>query len=106
MAPRVAAFFDKITLNTALFRRIETVYNAPNKTTALTPEQQRLAWWYHNNFVRAGARLDSAAKKRVADINQQLAGLYTRFSQHVLADETDIYLTLESQSDLPRRPPS
>ena len=106
MAPRLAAFSDKITQNTALFRRIEAVYNAPNKTTALTPEQQRLAWFYWNNFVRAGARLDETAKKRVADINQQLAGLYTKFSQNVLADETDIYLTLDSEADLAGLPQS
>ena len=46
MAPRLAAFSDKITQNAALFRRIEAVYNSPDKTTALTPEQQRLAWLY------------------------------------------------------------
>jgi peptidyl-dipeptidase Dcp len=106
MAPRLAAFFDKITQNTPLFRRIEAVYNAPNKTATLTPEQQRLAWWYHNNFVRAGARLDSAAKKRVADINQKLAALYTQFSQNVLADETNLYLVLESEADLAGVPES
>jgi peptidyl-dipeptidase Dcp len=100
MAPRLAAFEDKITQNTALFRRIEAVYNAPNKTTALTPEQQRLAWLYYTDFVRAGAKLDETAKKRVADINQQLAGLFTRFSQNVLADETEIYLVLQSEADL------
>jgi peptidyl-dipeptidase Dcp len=106
MAPRLAAFFDKITQNTPLFRRIEAVYNAPNKTATLTPEQQRLAWWYHNNFVRAGARLDTAAKKRVADINQKLAALYTQFSQNVLADETNLYLVLESEADLAGVPES
>jgi peptidyl-dipeptidase Dcp len=106
MAPRLAAFSDKITQNTALFRRIEAVYNAPNKTKTLKPEQQRLAWFYHNNFVRAGARLDETAKKRVADINQQLAGLYTKFSQNVLADETNIYLTLDREADLAGLPQS
>jgi peptidyl-dipeptidase Dcp len=106
MAPRLAAFEDKITQNTALFRRIEAVYNAPNKGTALTLEQQRLAWLYYTDFVRAGAKLDETAKKRVADINQQLAGLFTRFSQNVLADETDIYLVLESEADLAGLPQS
>ena len=106
MAPRLAAFSDKITQNTALFRRIETVYNAPDKTRTLTPEQQRLAWYYWNNFVRAGAKLDETAKKRVAEINQQLAERYTKFSQNVLADETDIYLTLNSEAELAGLPQS
>jgi peptidyl-dipeptidase Dcp len=106
MAPRLAAFSDRITQNTALFRRIEAIYNAPDKRTKLTPEQQRLAWYYHNNFVRAGARLSDADKKRVADINQQLAGLYTRFSQNVLADENNLHLVLESEADLAGLPQS
>jgi peptidyl-dipeptidase Dcp len=99
MAPRLAEYSDRITQNAALFRRIEAVYESPD-TAALTPEQRRLAWWYHNNFVRAGARLDEPAKQRVAAINQRLAALYTRFSQNVLADETDLYLVLESEADL------
>src|SRR5687768_5427658 len=106
MAPRLAAFEDKITQNTALFRRIEAVYNAPDKTTALTPEEQRLAWLYYTDFVRAGAKLDETAKKRVAEINQQLAGYYTKFSQNVLADETDIYLTLNTEAELAGLPQS
>ena len=105
MAPRLAAFNDKIYQNTALFSRIDAVNSSPAKAS-LTPEQQRLVWFYHTNFVRAGARLDAAAKARVAAINQDLAGLFTRFSQNVLADETDIYLTLDSEADLAGLPQS
>ncbi|MGH9882240.1 MAG: M3 family metallopeptidase, partial [Pyrinomonadaceae bacterium] len=77
MAPRLAAFSDKITQNEQLFRRIEAVYNSPEKAR-LTPEQQRLAWLYYTNFVRAGARLNAEAKAQLSQINQKLAGLYTR----------------------------
>ena len=105
MAPRLAEFSDRIFQNAALFRRIEAVYLSPD-TSALTPEQRRLAWWYHNNFVRAGARLDAQSKERIAAINQKLAGLFTRFSQNVLADETDLYLVLESEADLAGLPQS
>ncbi len=105
MEPKLAAFSDKITQNEALFRRIEAVYDAPEKAS-LTPEQQRLAWRYDTNFVRAGARLDAASKARLSEINQKLAGLYTDFSQNVLADETDRFLVLESEADLAGLPPS
>src|SRR5215216_2193785 len=93
MAPRLAAFNDQITQNEALFKRIETVYNSPAKAK-LKPEQQRVTWLYYTNFVRAGARLDANAKKRLSEINQQLAGLFTKFSQNVLAEETDQFITL------------
>jgi peptidyl-dipeptidase Dcp len=99
MAPRLAAFSDQINQNGALFRRIETVYNSPGKAR-LTPEQQRLTWLYYTNFVRAGARLNAEAKARLSQINQQLAGLYTRFSQNVLAEENDQFLVLKTEAEL------
>ncbi|MBC6605468.1 M3 family metallopeptidase [Hymenobacter sp. BT188] len=99
MAPKMAAFSDQITQNEPLFRRIEAVYNSPDKKK-LTPEQQRLAFVYYNNFVRAGAKLDAKAKTRLSAINQELAGHFTRFSQNVLADETDSVLVLKTPADL------
>jgi peptidyl-dipeptidase Dcp len=105
MAPRLAAFNDQITQNEALFKRIETVYNSPTKAK-LKPEQQRVTWLYYTNFVRAGARLDANAKKRLSEINQQLAGLYTKFSQNVLAEETDQFLVLKSEDELAGLPQS
>ena len=105
LAPRLAAFSDKIIQNTALFRRIDAVYNSPDKAK-LTPEQRRLTWLYYTTFVRAGARLDATAKARVTAINERLAGLFTRFSQNVLADETDIFVVLDSEADLAGLPPS
>lgn len=104
MAPRLAAFNDKITQNEALFRRIEAVYNSPAKSR-LTPEQQRLAWLYYTNFVRAGARLDAKAKSRLSEINQKLATLFTRFSQNVLADEEQ-FMVLKSEAELAGLPQS
>ncbi|HUP47627.1 MAG TPA: M3 family metallopeptidase, partial [Thermoanaerobaculia bacterium] len=105
MAPRLAAFYDEIYQNAPLFRRIEAVYNSPEKAR-LTPEEQRLTWWYHSNFVRAGARLDADAKARLSEINQQLAGLFTRFSQNTLADETNQFLLIENEADLAGLPQS
>jgi peptidyl-dipeptidase Dcp len=105
MAPRLAAFGDKITQNAALFRRIETIYNSPAKKK-LRPEQQRLSWLYYTNFVRGGAKLDAQAKSRLSEINQKLAGLFTRFSQNLLADEGEQFLVLKSDDELAGLPPS
>lgn len=105
MAPRLAAAEDEITQNEALFKRIETVYNSPEKAK-LKPEQQRLAWLYYTQFVRAGARLNPEAKKRLSQINQQLAGLYTKFSQNVLAEENDQFIVLKSEAELAGLPQS
>ncbi|MCM2332978.1 MAG: M3 family metallopeptidase [Anaeromyxobacteraceae bacterium] len=99
MAPKLAAFSDQITQNPKLFARIAAVYEAREKS-GLTPEQQRVTWLYYTNFVRAGARLDAAAKARVAAINERLASLFTAFTQHVLAEEGEQLTLLEGEADL------
>ncbi len=99
MEPRIAAFGDSIVQNAELFKRIEAVYNSPEKEK-LTPEQQRLCFKYYNNFVLAGAKLDVASKTRVAEINQKLAGLFTKFNQHQLADEGDKFMEITDAKDL------
>jgi peptidyl-dipeptidase Dcp len=105
MAPKLAAFSDRITGNSKLFARIAAVYEAREKS-GLSAEQKRLSWLYHNNFVRAGAQLDAGAKDRLSAINQRLAELYTSFSQNVLADETDYVLVLDQEADLAGLPES
>jgi peptidyl-dipeptidase Dcp len=105
MSPKIAAFQDQITQNEPLFKRISTVYET-RETSGLTPEQQRLTWYYYTNFVRAGAKLDPAAKKRMGEINQELASLFTKFAQNVLADEDKGVMYITSESDLAGLPPS
>jgi len=105
MAPKLAAFNDKITQNEGLFKRIESVYNSPDKTK-LNSEQQRLVWLDYTNFVRSGAKLNVADKARLSQINQQLAGLFTKFSQNVLAEEDGQFVALKSEADLAGLPQS
>ena len=105
MAPKLAAFNDQITQNEPLFKRIETVYNSPDKKK-LTPEQQRLVWLYYTNFVRSGAKLDAKAKARLTEINQELATLFTKFSNNVLAEEDGQFVTLKSEDELKGLPQS
>lgn len=105
MAPKLAALEDKIYQNTELFKRIEAVYSSPAKND-LSSEQQRLVWLYHNNFVRAGAKLDEKAKERLTAINGELAKLFTAFRNNVLADETDLFVVLEKEADLKGLPSS
>jgi peptidyl-dipeptidase Dcp len=99
MSPRLAEFNDRIFQNARLFARIEAVYSARGRLT-LTPEQQRLLWLDYTTFVRAGAKLDAQAKARLAELNQRLAGLYTKFSQNVLAEEGSQMVLLATEADL------
>jgi peptidyl-dipeptidase Dcp len=86
MEPKLAAFRDRIIQNEALFRRVAAVHEGA-AGAGLEAEQKRLAWLRYTDFVRGGARLQGAARERLAAINQRLASLYTGFNQNVLADE-------------------
>lgn len=99
IAPKYAAFADKITQNAALFQRIDAIYNSPDKAK-LKPDQQRLVWVYWNRFVQQGAKLTPEQKTEFSANNQKLAGLYTKFAQNELADEENIKLTLDNASQL------
>ena len=98
MTPKFSELSNKYYQNVKLFDRISKVYNSPEKNK-LTDEQQRLVWLYYSNFVREGAKADSKSKARIADINKELAGLFTKFSQNQLADENNLYLELKSEAD-------
>jgi peptidyl-dipeptidase Dcp len=99
IAPRIARHFNAIHTNAALFRRIDALANAGD-TLGLSAEQKRVLERYHITFRRAGAGLDDAPKKRLAEIIERLAALGTAFSQNVLADEQAFVLTLNDEAEL------
>jgi peptidyl-dipeptidase Dcp len=98
MAPILSRHHSEISLNGKLFRRIVDLY-ARRDQLGLTAEEMRVLDRYHTNFSRAGAGLDEAGKKRLAEINERLAVLGTKFSQNVLADEKSYTLVLEDEDD-------
>lgn len=93
MAPRLAEFNSKIIQNRGLFERIEAVYKS-DENDLLRPDQQRLVWLHYNRFKRHGATLEGRAREHYVDISRQLAVLYTRFANNVLADEENYVLYL------------
>lgn len=98
MSPKFSEARDKFYQNAKLFDRIAAVYNSPGKSK-LTSEQQRLVWLHYSNFVREGAKAAKKNKARIAQINQELASLFTKFSQNLLADENNYYLELKTEAD-------
>ena len=103
MAPRLAELESTITQNSALFARIQAVYDTGRDlgsdrtaTARLRPDQQRLVQVIYDRFARNGATLEPDAKRRYAAIEQRLAALHTRFSNNVLADEEGPATNLDS----------
>jgi peptidyl-dipeptidase Dcp len=102
--PKLAAAADAITFNPVLFKRVEAVYHSLPGST-LTAEQKRLVTRTYEAFVRSGAKLDAAQKKRLSEINQELAGLFTEFSAKVLADE-NTWTVIDNHAELAGLPDS
>ena len=98
ISPKIADVSSKFYQNKKLFLRIEALNNSPEKKK-LTKEQQRLIELYYKNFVREGAQLNDKSKLEVATINQKLAGLFSVFSQNLLAEENNQYVELASEAD-------
>jgi peptidyl-dipeptidase Dcp len=99
MSPRLAAHRNRIHLHGGLYPRIKALWEG-RAALGLAPEQERVLERYEVTFRRAGAGLDEAGKKRVAEIGERLATLGTAFSQNVLADEQSYALVLETEDDL------
>ena len=87
LAPKLAAHGDAITLNSALFARIKSLYEQ-RSTLALDPVSDRLLDRYYTRFVRAGALLDDAAKSALMKLNEEEANLTTKFEENILKERT------------------
>jgi len=85
-SPKFAALQDEVILNEKLFQRVSTLY-ANRQSLGLAPDQLRLLTRSYENFIRSGARLSPADKTRLSAMNQQLANLFTDFSQKLQKDE-------------------
>ncbi|MDQ3080268.1 MAG: M3 family metallopeptidase, partial [Pseudomonadota bacterium] len=86
-SPKLSAASDAIRFDPALFARVKAVYDARN-SSGLDAKQVRLATRVYESFVRNGAALNSAQKAKLGQYNEQLATLFSDFSDKVLADES------------------
>ena len=94
--PRLAAHYDAIAMNDALFERVKQVYES-RVAQSLTGDELRLTEKMYEEFVRSGALLSEEDKVKLSQINEQLSALSVKFGQNVLA-ETNAF-TLEAELD-------
>jgi len=82
--PKLSKAEDEVNFNKKLFERVAAVYAARD---SLNAQQKRLVEKSYENFVRRGANLPADKQKRMGEINERLATLFTDFGNKVLADE-------------------
>ena len=104
VAPMFADYQSRMVQNEKLFQRIQAVREGAEFAT-LGPDQQRLVQVTFDLFRSMGAQLTGEARERYAAINKELAGLYTQFSNNVLADEEG-YVTYLDETQLGGLPES
>lgn len=99
ISPKLTAHLNQIAANSQLFARVQKVYDT-RESAGLDPEQIRLVERIYTGFVRGGAKLNAAGKKRFAQIDERLSVLGAQFGQNMLADTKEFILVLETKEDL------
>jgi peptidyl-dipeptidase Dcp len=99
ISPELSRHWSKIAQNRKLFERIDAVWQAHDRK-ALGEEAFRVLEDHWKGFVKAGAKLEGAGQKRLAEINKRLASLGTGFGQNVLADEAEWAMILTRPDEI------
>jgi peptidyl-dipeptidase Dcp len=99
VAPKLSRHQDAIFLDSALFARIQKLFDQ-RKSLGLDAESLRLLERYQTLFARAGAALSDADKEKLRTLNEQLSTLTTRFQQTLLKATNDAVVVVDKVSDL------
>lgn len=99
VSPLLTELSNDITLNTALFERIKTVFNQKDALN-LSMEQAMLLDKKFKNFSRNGALLAEDKKRRLREIDTELAKLKLTFGENVLAETNAYQLHITKEEDL------
>jgi peptidyl-dipeptidase Dcp len=99
VTPLLTTHNDNIVLNEKLFQRIKTLYDNHTKLQ-LTAEQQKVLEEDYKKFVHQGADLTPDQKKKLRDLNTDLAMLELKFGNNLLAETNSFKLVLDNKADL------
>lgn len=105
VSPLLAAFGNDITLNEKLFHRIKEVYTNRDSFN-ITAEEKRLLDKTYKRFTRNGALLSVEQKEKLRAIDQEMANLTVKFSQHVLQETNNYFLHITDRNELEGIPDS
>ncbi len=99
LAPRMSAHNDNINLNPELFKRVKAVWDNQANLN-LNNEQSKILENLYKNFVRSGANLSEANKKRLREINAEMAVATLKYGQNILAETNSFELVISDKKDL------
>ncbi|MEP7345884.1 MAG: M3 family metallopeptidase, partial [Gemmatimonadaceae bacterium] len=99
VAPKLAGHRDAVYLNSVLFGRVKTLYDA-RQALKLTGEQRALVERYFRDFVRAGAKLSDTDKASLRTLNEEESRLTTDFQHRLLAARNAAAVTIDDKAQL------
>ena len=99
LAPKLSAHNDNINLNEVLFKKIKIVWSN-QANLSLNKEQTKILENLYKNFVRSGANLSEENKKRLREINSEMAVATLKYGQNILAETNSYELVISNKSDL------
>ncbi len=103
--PKVTAFYSSLPLNEGLWNAIKA-YARTDEAKSLTGARARFLKKTIDNFRRHGAELDPAGKKRLQEIDIELAQLTTKFSENVVDATNAFDIVVTDESRLAGLPPT
>ncbi|AWA29723.1 peptidase M3 [Flavobacterium magnum] len=99
ISPILTAFSNDITLNETLFAKIKALHDRRDQLN-LSTEQLTLLDKKFKGFSRNGALLPDEKKKRLREIDTELASLKLTFGENVLAETQDYALHITNPAEL------
>ena len=99
LAPVLSEHEDNISLNQALFKRVNEVY-LQKDSLHLTSEQERLLDKTYRRFIRSGANLGAEQQTRLREINKELSTLGIAFSNNILNENNTFQLFIDKEEEL------
>lgn len=98
--PRLAAHYDAMYHNEALYTRVKAA------TPPADAESARLHDHLLRAFARSGADVDAAGKQRLSEINQRLSALSEEFGRNLLTDTRELAVHFDDAAELAGLPDS
>lgn len=99
VSPMLTAYYNDITLDEMLFRRVKAVVEGPEKEL-LALEPRKLLDETYKSFVRNGACLEPEAKEEFRKVTTELSTLSLLFEENLLEETNAFQLHLTDAADL------